>query len=112
MAFITIHTPPDLHAGGRKLAYRLGPRLVNSRRDYVSLLERAGFRDVRATDITNEFLRISRGWCRARERYQEELRTALGDARVHEMESDSRHNLEGIVKGVLRRSIFIAVNSC
>lgn len=109
MAFITIHTPPDLDAADRKRAYRHGPRLVNSSSDYASLLERAGFRDVRTTDITREYLRISRGWIRARGKYQTELRAALGDARVREMESDSRLNLEGVQKGLLRRSMFVAV---
>jgi hypothetical protein len=108
MAFITIHTPSDLDAAARRLAYRHGPRMVNARREYVSLLERAGFRDVRAMDITRDYLRISRGWYRARAQYQVELRTALGDARVREMESDSRLNIEGIEKGLLRRSMFVA----
>jgi hypothetical protein len=109
MAFITIHAPPDLDASGRRRAYRLGPRMVNGRGSYVSLLERAGFRDVRETDITREFLRISRGWYRSRERHQDELRAALGDERVREMERDSRLNIEGIRVDVLRRSMFVAV---
>jgi ubiquinone/menaquinone biosynthesis C-methylase UbiE len=109
MAFITIHTPPSLDAADRKRARRYGPHLVNSSRDYASLLEHAGFHDVRATDITSEYLRISRGWKRARDKYQSELRAALGDVRVREMESDSRLNLEGVQKGLLRRSIFVAV---
>jgi hypothetical protein len=109
MAFITIHTPPDLDAAGRKLAYRLGPRMVNSRADYALLLERAGFSRIQATDITKEFLRISQRWYRARGRHEDELRAALGDARVREIERDSRLNIAGIERGVLRRSVFIAV---
>ena len=109
IAFITIHTPPDLDATRRRLAYRLGPRMVNSRGDYASLLERAGFHGVKATDITREYLRISRDKCRALERHQNELRAALGEARAREMQSDSRHNVDGILKGVLQRSIFTAV---
>ncbi len=108
MAFITIHTPADLGASGRRLAYRHGPRMVNSRSDYASLLERAGFRDVRCTDITNEYLRVSLGWYDARTRHGDELRKTLGEARVREMESDSRLNIDGIRKGLLRRSLFVA----
>ena len=108
MAFITIHTPPGLDAADRKRARRHGPHLVNSSSNYAALLEHAGFHDVRATDITREYLRISRGWNRARVKYQTELRAALGDARVREMESDSRLNLEGVQTGLLRRSIFVA----
>jgi hypothetical protein len=63
---------------------------------------------VQSSDITREYLRISRGWHAARGRYDGELRAALGDARVCEMECDGRLNVEGIVKGLLRRSIFTA----
>jgi hypothetical protein len=73
------------------------------------LLERPGFRVVRAIDITREYLRTSRSKCHALERYQKELRVALGEARAGEMASDSRHNLEGIQKGLLRRSMFVAM---
>jgi hypothetical protein len=75
----------------------------------VSLLERAGFRDVHADDVTDEYLRISRAWHKARDRYRDELRANLGDARVNEMESDSRLNIEGIERGLLRRSLICAV---
>jgi hypothetical protein len=83
--------------------------MVNSRGDYASLLERAGFHAVKATGITREYLRISRDKCIALERHQNELRAALGEARAREMQSDSRHNVDGILKGVLRRSILTAV---
>jgi SAM-dependent methyltransferase len=109
MAFITIHTPLVLDASGKKLAHRFGPRMVNSRLGYSLMLDRAGFRDVHGSDITSEFLRISRGWHKARGRYEDELRATLGEARVCEMECESRLNVEGIVKGLLLRSIFTAV---
>jgi hypothetical protein len=109
MAFITIHTPRGLDAAARRLAYRHGPRMVNSSADYVSLLERAGFHDVRATDTTREYLRISRARYSALARHQDSLREALGEARFREMEQDSRLNVRGIRLGVLRRSLFVAV---
>jgi hypothetical protein len=83
--------------------------MVNSRGDYASLLERAGFRDVRAVDVTREYLRISMAWRRARDRHLRELRASLGEARVRELESDSRLNVQGIRLGVLHRSLFVAV---
>jgi hypothetical protein len=109
MAFITIHTPPSLDTAGRRRARLHGPHLVNSSSNYAALLEHAGFHDVQATDITTDYLRISRGWNRARGKYQAELRDALGDVRVREMESDSRLNLKGVREGLLRRSMFVAV---
>jgi hypothetical protein len=108
MAFFTIHAAPGLDETGRRLAHRHGPRLVNSRADYAALLEQAGFRQVRSVDVTREYLRISKRWYEARRRHEAALRAQLGDARVREMERDSRLNIEGIRKGVLRRSLFVA----
>jgi hypothetical protein len=109
MAFFTIHADPHLDAAGRRLAYRHGPRMLNARGGYLSILERAGFRGIRATDVTKEYLRISSGWQRAYAHYADDLRAVLGDARVRELQSDSRLNVEGIRRGLLRRSLFVAV---
>lgn len=109
MAFLTIHAAPDADAAQRRAASKYGPRMVNSPADYASLLDRAGFRDVRAIDLTREFLRIGLRWDRARERHVEGLRAQIGEARVREMTVEGRANIEGIRKGVLRRSLFVAV---
>ena len=82
--------------------------MVNSRDEYASMLARAGFHDVRVTDVTKEYLRLSVAWQRAYERHLPALRASLGEARVREMQSDSRLNLEGIRMGLLRRSLFVA----
>ena len=108
MAFLTIHAAPDADSAQRRAASKYGPRMVNSPADYASLLERAGFRDVRAIDLTREYLRISLRGNRARERHIEGLRAQLGEARVRDMTSEGRANLEGIRRGVLRRSLFVA----
>jgi cyclopropane fatty-acyl-phospholipid synthase-like methyltransferase len=109
MAFITIHTPPDLDTTGKRLAHRHGPRMVNSRLEYPIMLGRAGFANIRGTDITKDYLKVSRAWREARAKHRDELRAAFGDARACEMECDSRLNVEGVVKGLLRRSLFVAV---
>lgn len=109
LAFFTIHAAPDLDAAGRRLARRYGPTLVNSRSDYVSMLERVGFRGVRAIDVTREYLRISRAWNAARARHAAGLRNQVGEARFHEMERDSRMNIAGIEMELLRRSLFVAI---
>ena len=111
MAFLTIHARPEANAAQRRAASRYGPRMVNSPADYATLLERAGFGKVRAIDLTREYLHISMRWDRARARHVEELRAQLGEARVREMTAEGRANLEGIRRGVLQRSLFVAVNS-
>jgi hypothetical protein len=107
MAFLTIHTEAE-DAMGRKQARHYGPRMVNAHGGYVQMLLNAGFRDVRVTDVTREYLRISLAWRRARDRHVEGLRAALGEARVKEMDSDSRLNIAGIERGLLHRSLFVA----
>jgi hypothetical protein len=108
MAFFTIHAAPDLDEAGRRLAYRYGPRMVNARGDYAAMLSNAGFRDVRVSDATREYLRISRAWLRVTQRYRPDLRASLGEARVREMLADSRLNIAGIERGLLRRALFVA----
>jgi len=108
MAFLTIHTADGADTADRRAARYYGPRMVNASSDYQSLLARSGFHDIRAYDLTTEFLRISLAWERARERHADALIAALGEARVREMRSDSRLNIEGIRRGLLRRSLFVA----
>ena len=72
------------------------------------MLRSAGFRDVRATDVTREFRRINGRWLAARERHREELRAAVGEARLKELLADGRDTARGIELGILRRSLFVA----
>lgn len=108
MAFFTIHAAPQLSAADRKRARRHGPRLVNARRDYTSMLRAAGFRRVVSVDVTREFQRISMRWMRARERRRDAVIASVGEARYHELRSDSALTQRGIELGLLRRSLFIA----
>ena len=108
IAFLTIHAAEGLDAAGRRAAHRHGPRMVNASSDYASLLARAGFREIRSYDVTREYLRISLAWERARRRHVAALVATLGEARVRELQSDSRLNIAGIRRGLLRRSLFVA----
>jgi hypothetical protein len=108
MAFYTIHATPELSPADRARARRFGPRFVNSRTDYISMLRAAGFEQVAARDVTGEFQRIQRRWLRARGRHRDAIITAVGEARHEEMCDDGRHTLHGIAAGLLRRSLFVA----
>jgi hypothetical protein len=108
MAFYTIHATPGLSAADRERARRYGPRFVNSRSDYVSMLQTAGFSRATALDVTAEFRRIQTRWLRARDRHRDAIIAAVGETRHHEMCSDGRHTLHAIDAGWLRRSLFVA----
>jgi len=108
MAFYTIHAAPGLSAADRKRARRLGPRLVNARYDYVSMLDAAGFSKVSAVDVTHEFQRISARWMRARERHRDAVIASVGEARYRELRRDSALTQRGIELGLLRRSLLVA----
>ena len=108
MAFYTIHAASGLSAADRNRTRRHGPRFVNARRDYTSMLRGAWFRRVVAVDVTSEFQRIATRWMRSRERHRDALITTVGDARFREIRSDSALTQRGIELGLLRRSLFIA----
>jgi len=108
MAFYVIHTPTGLGARERARARRHGPRLVNSRSGYASMLRSAGFTHVREVDVTREFGRINLRWLRARLRHEAEMRRAAGDQYTEERIADARTQARGIDAGLLRRSLFVA----
>ena len=108
MAFFTIHAAPRLSAADRKRARRHGPRLVNARGDYASMLRAAGFRRVVSVDVTREFQSISARWMHARERHRDAVIASVGEARYREIRRDSALMQRGIELGLLRRSLFIA----
>mgnify|MGYP001609469503 CR=1 FL=1 len=108
MAFYVIHTPPGLGARTKASARRHGPRFVNSRSDYASMLRTAGFAHVREVDVTREFGRMNLRWLRARLRHEAGMRRAAGDQYTEERIADVRTQARGINTGLLRRSLFVA----
>ncbi len=107
-AFYTIHAAPGLSAADRRRAWGHGPRMVNARYEYVTMLRSAGFSNVVAVDVTREFQRIATRWMRARERHRDAVIASLGEARFQEIRRDNAKFQRGIELGLLRRSLFVA----
>jgi hypothetical protein len=88
---------------------KLGPaRAASRRREHEELLRSAGFVKVSETDLTSEFLRITRQRLETRERHSADLRQSLGDSEFEENQSEGRAQIEAIEAGLLRRSLFVA----
>ncbi len=108
-AFYTIFTPPDLSDRDYRRAIRLGPPGVASRRRaQQELLRSAGFVDISETDLTAEFLRITRERLAARERHAAALRRSEGEPQFEQKQAEDRAQIKAIEAGLLRRSLFVA----
>ena len=109
MAFYTIFIPPGLSESAYRRAVKLGPpQAASRRREHEELLRSAGLVNVSETDLTSEFLRITRQRLEARERHSTALRQSLGDSEFEEDQSQGRAQIEVIEAGLLRRSLFVA----
>jgi hypothetical protein len=67
------------------------------------MMRRAGFADVVNTDVTAEFLETARAWLHWASKYEDQLRTALGDELFDQQQSDRRDLTQGIEGGLLQR---------
>ena len=111
MAFYTIHIPLGLSPADYRRAVRArSPGVASWRREQTDLLRTAGFVDIDEIDLTDEFLRISRAWLKARLRHADELRQAEGAETVAQRIRDGRTSIRAIEQGLLRRSLFVARN--
>ena len=109
LAFYTIFVAPGLTRGDYRRALRSGPSAVSARRkDHEDMLRAAGFRDIAQTDLTEEFLRTTRGWYEGRQRHAAELIAAGGETMFRERQSDSRKQMRAIEDGLLCRALFVA----
>ena len=103
--FITPGLPERLH----RRALRAGPPAVASRGiSQVDLLLRSGFKSVKETDLTADFLKTARDWYEGRQSQETPLRGSCGDAWFEERQADSRAMIPAIEEGLLRRSLFVA----
>ncbi|HEU4911633.1 MAG TPA: hypothetical protein VFV76_07030 [Actinomycetes bacterium] len=94
---------PALH----RRAVLQGPRAVASSQPQPELLRRAGFTDVVATDVTDDYLRTSEAWVAENERYRDELRPP--DAEGYDQRlADNRTGVAAIRDGLLRRWLLVA----
>jgi cyclopropane fatty-acyl-phospholipid synthase-like methyltransferase len=108
LAFTTIHVAPDLDAARHRRAVRAGPPQVATRRPYPELVAQAGFRDIDAIDVTQDYARTQRAWLEANELRAAEVRRITS---VHEFataQADRRFAQSAIEEGLLRRSLITA----
>lgn len=82
--------------------------MTSGRREQRELLRGAGFVEIAETDLTAEFLRITRTGLQARERHAAALRDSEGEVEFQQEQSERRAQLRAIEAGLLRRSLFVA----
>ncbi len=112
IAFYTIFISPGLSESAYRRALKRGPaRVASRRREHQELLRSAGFLGVSETDLTAEFLRITRQRLEARDRHAADLRQSLGDSEFEQQQSEAWAQIEAIEAGLLRRSLFVAERS-
>ncbi len=109
IAFYTIFIPQGLsEADYRRAARASRTSVTSSRREQQDLLRSAGFAEIAETDVTDEFLRITRALLEARERHSAELRASEGESEFARGQAWRRTRVAVIEGGLLRRSLFVA----
>ncbi len=108
LAFTTIHVAPDLDATRHRRAVRAGPWQVATRRPYPDLVAQAGFVDVVALDVTEEYARTQRAWLEANDSRASEVRRLTSDSEFATAQADRRLAAAAIGEGLLRRSLITA----
>ena len=109
MAFLTIVTAPGLTRAQRREAARSGPPAVLARQDHRDLLRAAGFGEVRETDVTAGYRATAQAWWEESRAREAELRVVLGDLLFEDRQADRQIQLAAIDRGLLRRSLFVAL---
>ena len=108
IAYYTIHLADGLTPAQRRRGAAAGPNCVAARAPQDQLLRTAGFREIAATDVTGEYLRLARAWRAARDRREAGLRAVQGDARFDEQRADNLAQVAAIEARLLRRSLLTA----
>ena len=106
-AFFTITVTEGLSPALHRRAVHQGPRAVASSRPQPALLRRAGFTDVVATDVTDDYLQTSEAWVAENERYRDELRPPDPEGYDQRLD-DNRMGVAAIRDGLLRRWLLVA----
>jgi len=110
MAFYTIHIPPDTPpADYRRTARARSPGLASWRRTQTDLLRTAGFTGIEEIDVTADFLDTTGRWLQARTRHADELARAEGHESLLRRLRDNRATIRAVQRGLLRRSLFLAL---
>jgi len=105
-AFTTIHTPPDLTPAQHRLAGVSGPPAVAGA-EPAELLERAGFVDIQAHDVTAAYLAASRAWLATRLKHRDQIRPLAPDVFDDRIEHGTRETA-ALDAGILRRTLYLA----
>lgn len=108
LVFTVIHIADDLDARQHRRAVRAGPWHVTSRRPYPELVTQAGFGDVVAIDVSEDYARTQRGWLEATESRAPDVRRLTSPREFATAQADRRYAQAAIDAGLLRRSLITA----
>jgi hypothetical protein len=103
-AFLTIEVAGGLDKKEHRRAVRIGPRAISSTKEAGELLTSAGFTDVRARDVTEEFERTARAWHDEYARNENALRQVLG-AELDDLCKNRSDMIGGLEEGLLKRTL-------
>lgn len=109
LAFFTISIAGGLSRADHRRAAAAGPPSPDG--PHVNeLLDRAGFADIRAVDVTDDYLSTTRAWLSARLRHRDTVRPL--DPQMYDARLDQgRASIAAIEDGLLRRTLHIACAS-
>ena len=104
----TIHTPTGLSQDDTKRASELGPSEVLADSAPCDLLRVAGFEVLLEEDVTADFKSTCEAILAGRREFEDELRAEEGDALFEEEQQKRLDLIEGVSRGLLRRSLHVA----
>lgn len=108
LAFLTIQATTGLTTAQRRKAHRIGPPATALRSSYERMLRTAGFREIEATDCTAEYQATQRRWVEAYDRYEPDVRAAIGDDAFDERALNRDRTRQAIEHGLLSRFLYTA----
>ena len=108
MLFYVIAPAPDLSAGGLEEACRVGPPFVGVTGDYASMLAAAGWRTLRKTDLTGDYLDALRTLLDLMQRQSAELEPVFGKAEFGAQLQRRISQIAAIDRGLLKREAYLA----
>ncbi len=106
-----IHAAEGLTEGEELRAAELGPSAVSSSVPYSDLIREAGLDLTQLTDVTAAFLETCETILDSREKYQQALLESCGPDAYEEEQEMLEKLRQGILTGVLRRSLFVAART-
>jgi hypothetical protein len=108
LAFYTIYIPAGLPPDVYRRAKHAEPGAAGSREDHQSMLESAGFQEIREIDVTPQYLATIRAVLASRQRHERALRREAGDAEFERRVTENCNAAAAVEEGLLHRSLFLA----